>query len=122
MEMDKEYREMVLWYCRAGHLDNFSDMTEKKKNLQEKYIPIAKYQNKKWIEVHGEKDLREYLRIEYDKMNMQTEHQYHLGNQSKWIDETKCYFKDEADVENWRDLLAKTEVCWKEKGGSFLVS
>ena len=30
------------------------------------------------------------------------------------------WFTDEADVENWKDSIKRIDICWKDKGGSFL--
>ena len=53
-------------------------------------------------------------------MFMQTQH-YKYRGQDKWVDQTKAWFKDDADVANWQDVFRKTDVCWKVKGGRFLV-
>ena len=57
--MDKDYREKVLWYCRTGHLEEYEDPAKRKEEMQKKYIPIAKYKEKKLIELKGEPAVRE---------------------------------------------------------------
>ena len=38
----------------------------------------------------------------------------------KWITGYQNLFKDEADFEEWKDIIAKTDVCTKDGGRSFI--
>ena len=59
------------------------------------------------------------MKSEYDHMSKQT-YDYMVKGRNKWVDDTYVEFKDEADVENWKNVIRRTNECWKEGGGPFL--
>ena len=89
---------MVLWYCRTAHVEEYDEPLRRKDIMQKKYEPIAKYQLKKLKKIFSEEELREHYRQEHDNMWMQTQHWKYRTIDDKWVDETKAWFKDDADI------------------------